>query len=209
MSTDDRHRPQATEFSRLLNAVASDQKAAAAYLSRAVKRSVTNVQVSRWAGGHVGIPVDIMDAMRAWAKRPPTDTPDLVSDGEVAEVVPLFGYTNAAGSTLNLNYDQRIGVMPIHPAQRGSRQAFAVIVSGDSLSPMLNHGDVAYAIRNRPPRKGHPCLVELATGESYVKIFTGMDERTLFAEQLLPKKDLSWPLRDIAAIHAVVSVTFG
>jgi hypothetical protein len=49
----------------------------------------------------------------------------------------------------------------------------------------------------------------MTSGEVVVKLFSSADERTLFAEQLSPKKDLSYPLRDVAAIHAVVGVTFG
>jgi hypothetical protein len=94
--------------------------------------------------------------------------------------VPLFGYANAAGSTLRLNEDQRVGVVPIHPAQRGSRSAFAFLVFGDSLSPRLNHGETGYAVRNKTPVKGQPVLIEMVSGEVLVKIFERVDEHTVF-----------------------------
>lgn len=201
----------AAEFRRLFEASGKKQGEIAVWLARTVGRPVENYQVSRWSTGATSIPVDIMDAMRGLAARddapPPASQPTALTD--TGDEVPLFGYANAAGSVLKLNDDHRISVVPIHPAQRGSRSAFAFVVFGDSLAPMLNHGDVAYAVRNRTPRKGQPFLVEMLNGETQVKLFAGIDERTLFAEQLTPKKDLTYPLRDVAAIHAVVGISFG
>lgn len=200
---------EAQEFADRIAASGLNQGQAAAFLSRSLGRGVTHYQVSRWISGTTKVPADVLDTMRGHVgstsdSRP---TPEILT--ETAEIVPLFGYANAAGSVLRLNDEQRLGSVPIHPAQRGSRSAFAFIVSGDSLSPTLSHGDTGYAIRHMTPRKGLPCLIELASGEVLVKLFTGMDERTLFAEQLSPKKELSFPLRDVHALHAVVGVTFG
>lgn len=203
--------PQAAEFKRLLEESGKNQMDAAAWLTRTVGRAIGNHTVSRWANGYTKIPVDVMDAMRSLVDREDAPAPaqHVSALTESGEDVPLFGYANAAGSVLRLNDDARIGVVPIHPSQRGSRSAFAFVVFGDSVAPMLNHGDVGYAIRNRPPRKGQPCLIELRDGETHVKLFNRTDERTLFADQLNPKKELTYALRDVVAIHAVVGVSFG
>lgn len=200
---------QAREFETLLAASGRNQTDTASYLSRRLNRSIANYQVSRWAAGTTKIPVDVMDAMRELAAQPADAPPVVAQLTETEDVVPLFGYANAAGSTLRLNEDQRVGVVPIHPAQRGSRSALAFIVFGDSLSPRLNHGEIAYAIRGRAPRKGQPALIEFNNGETLVKVFEGVDDRTLFASQFEPKKALSFPLKEIAGLHAVVGSTFG
>jgi len=201
--------PEAREFSELVARSGRTQIENAAYLTRRLGRDVSNVHVSRWANGGVKVPVDAMDAMRELAAQP-ADSPAVVTPmTDSDDSVPLFGYANAAGAVLRLNDDQRVGVVPIHPAQRGSRSAFAFIVFGDSLSPRLGHGEIAYAVRGRLPSRGQPFLLEMKSGEVLVKIFESMDERTLFGRQLEPKKDLSWSLRDIDAIHAVVGVSFG
>ena len=54
----------------------------------------------------------------------------------------------------------------------------------------------------------HAIDIAVHDGEAFVKLFSHTDERTLFAEQLTPRKDLSYPLRDVAAIHAVVGLSF-
>lgn len=211
MTVDEAPKPRdAEEFTDLAATSGRNQTETAAYLTRRLGREVPHYQVSRWTKGTTKVPLDVMDAMRELAAQPADAPPAVVALTETSDVVPLFGYANAAGSVLRLNEDQRVGVVPAHPAQKGSRSAFAFIVFGDSLSPRLQHGDVAYAVRNRTPRKGQPCLIELNNGEAHVKIFEGIDERTLFASQLEPKNDkLSYPLRDIEAIHAVVGAAFG
>lgn len=206
----------AKEFADLVESSGQTQAEIATYLQRRLGRAVNNVHVSRWAGGKTGLPADVLDAMRERVAQPLSGAAAGLSTAfatlgltDTTDVVPLFGYANAAGSTLRLNEDQQVGVVPIHPAQRGSRQAFAFIVFGDSISPRMSHGDIGYSIRGRPPLKGKPCIVELANGEVLVKIFEGMDDRTLFLSQLEPAKSLSIPLRDVSAVHAVVGSTFG
>jgi hypothetical protein len=197
------------EFQQLQAASDRTQAETANYLKSRLNRDISNYHVSRWAGGQVKVPVDVMDAMRELAAQPADAPPAAAQYDETSEVVPLFGYANAAGSTLRISEDQRVGVVPAHPGQRGARSAFAFIVFGDSLSPRLSHGEVGYAVRNRTPVKGQPFIIELNNGDALVKLFDGADDSTIFAKQLSPKKDLSWALRDVAAIHAVVGISFG
>lgn len=212
MASDSRSSPSpvAQEFARLIGTSGRTQLETAAYLSRRLGRSITNGQVSRWSLGGRKVPVDVMDAMRELASQPATSAPVVTPMLESSDVVPLFGYANAAGPVLRLNDDQRVGVAPIHPAQKGSRSAFAFQVFGDSLHPRLRDGDIGYAVRNKMPTRGDPVLIEKKDGDVLVKIFERMDEATLFASQLSPKSEnLSVPLRDILALHAVVGLSFG
>jgi hypothetical protein len=199
----------AREVRDLIKASGQTQAQVADYLTRRLSDTYEHYHVSRIIGGNRKIRSDEMDALRELAAAAPGIVPPAAPQLEpTTDSIPLFGYANAAGATLRLNEEQRVGVVPIHPAQKGSRGAFAFIVFGDSMSERLNHGDVAYAIRNMAPLKDKPCLIEMKNGEAIVKVFVGMDEHTLFARQLSPKKDLTFPLRDIAALHRVVGSTF-
>ena len=199
----------AREVRDLIKASGQTQAQIADYLSRRLNDSYEHYHISRIISGNRKIRSDEMDALRELAAAKPGLAPPAAPQlDNTTDSVPLFGYANAAGATLRLNEDQRVGVVPIHPAQKGSRGAFAFIVFGDSMAERLNHGDVAYAIRNMSPIKDKPCLIEMKGGEAVVKLFVGMDEHTLFARQLNPKKDLSFPLRDIIALHRVVGSTF-
>lgn len=203
----------AREVKALVKASDMTQQEVADFLTRSLGEAYDHYHVSRMGSGKRKVTTAEMDALRQLASSspgakaaagesiPPTLTP-------TTDSVPLYGYANAAGASLRLNEDQRVGAVPIHPAQQGSRGAFAVIVFGDSMAERLNHGETAYAIRNLTPVKDKPCLIELKGGDTLVKMFVGMDEHTLFARQLNPKKDLSYPLRDVAALHRVVGSTF-
>lgn len=127
---------------------------------------------------------------------------------DTTDSVPLFGYANAAGDSLRLSEDHIVRPIPIHPAQIGSRGAFAVYVAGDSMSSKLEDGDIAFAIRNMPPTKGQIAIIESNTGEAYVKIYEGMDEHTVFARQLNPPRKLSYPRREVANVYRVVGTQF-
>lgn len=198
------------EVRRLLAASGRTQEEAAAYLSRRLGRDVRHYHLSRMANGQRRVTADEMDALRELAAQPTGEVPAAPQLTDTADVIPLFGYANGAGQTLKINEDQRVGVVPIHPAQKGSRSAFAFIVAGDSMSPRLNNGEIGYAIRNRTPFRGQVCVVEMNTGEALVKFYDHQDERTLFLSQLQPKpSELTVPLRDVAAVHAVVGVSFG
>lgn len=201
----------AAEFQRLLDASGHDQRAAANWLSRRYggDELISDSRISRWKSGATAVPARYMDAMRELADQPADAPPAAVQLTATSEVVPLFGYANAAGAVLRLNEDQRVGVVPIHPSQRGSKAAFAFIVFGDSLSPRLRHGDVGYAIMGRMPNPGEPCVIQLKAGDVLVKIFDSADDRTLFGSQLNPPKTLTWSLaNEVEHVHAVVGVTF-
>lgn len=199
----------ANEFSNLLAASSRTQAQIAADLSAKLRRDIKHYSVSRWASGSVRVPVEVMDAMREIAAPAVNPSPEnaVATWDEASERVPLFGY-RAEGS-LTLDNDSRIGTVALHPAQKGGRAPFAVVVFGDLLKDRLRHGDIAHAVRGRAPAKGEPCIIELKSGEAFLRIFDGVDERTVFASQLNPKKAITWPVADVEALHAVVSVSFG
>lgn len=193
----------------LIAASGRTQDEVAAYLSRRLGRAIRGYYISRLTRRR-RIPSEEMDALRELAGQPAAASPVAPNLTETADVVPLFGYANAAGGVLRISEDQRVGVVPIHPAQLGSRSAFAFIVFGDSVSPRLNHGEIGYAIRNRPPFPNQLAVIEQMDGTAIVKFYIRQDERTLFLRQLKGEpKDFSIPLKDVQAIHAVVGSTFG
>lgn len=200
----------AQEVARLVAASRRTQKQIADYLTRRVGRPIQHYHISRMITAARAVRSDEMDALREIAEAPEGSAMAAPQLTETSDVVPVYGYANAAGPILRINEDQRLGVVPIHPAQKGSRSAFAFICFGDSVSPRLNHGELGYAIRNRSPFPGQLAVIELTNGDALVKFYGRQDERTLFLTQLQgDKRDLSVPLREVAAIHAVVGSTFG
>ena len=198
-------------IAQLLESTGRTQEEVAAYLTRRLGREVRNYHISRMLSGGRRVQSDEMDALRELAAAPTSVAPAAPQFTDTGDSVPLFGYANAAGSVLRINEDQRVGVVPIHPAQAGSRSAYAFICFGDSVSPRLNHGEVGYAVRNRMPFRGQLCVIRKTSGEALVKFYDGQDDRTLFLTQLQPKNEskVNVPLRDVEGLDAVVGASFG
>ena len=198
------------EVSRLISQTGRTQKQVAEYLTRRLGRNVEHYDVSRMATGARKVVSDEMDALRELAATPAAEpaAPDMTGTGDA---IPLFGYANAAGATLRINEDQRVGVVPIRPAQIGSRYAYAFICFGDSVSPRLNDGEIGYANRGQRPIKGQLTVVRMINGDALVKFYDRQDAQTLFLTQLNPKdqKELKIALRDVEALDAVVGASFG
>lgn len=182
----------------------------AAYLARRLNRDIAHYHVSRILTGERRAQADEIESLRELAGAPASAPPTAPILTGTDEVQPLFGYANGAGQTLRLNEDAVVGVVPLHPAQRGSRNAYAFICYGDSVSTRLQHGDTGYALRNRPPFRNQLCVVRLTTGEALVKFYDHQDERTLHLYETFPKKaPVTVSLREVEGLDAVVGSTFG
>lgn len=182
----------------------------AAYLARRLNREVQHYHISRIISGERRAQADEIEALRELAGSPASAPPAAPILTGTDEVQPLFGYANGAGQTLRLNEDAVVAVVPLHPAQRGSRNAYAFITFGDSVSTRLHHGDTGYAIRNRTPFRNQLCVVRMTTGEALVKFYDRQDKATLYVYETVPKKaEIPIPLREVEGLDAVVGSTFG
>lgn len=203
-----------TEVARLIQAITASGRSQgdiASYLRERTGRDIQNYHVSRMLNGVRKVAHDEMDALRDLAKQLASDASQTSSWAhftESAEVVPLFG--GGAYGVLTLKNENRIGDVPIHPAQRGTRTGFAVVATGGDLAPRIMQGDVVYAMRNRPPRQGGYCLVELTSGEILFRGYESEDEQTIFTFVLNNQGKRQAPIarRDVAALHAIVGNTF-
>jgi hypothetical protein len=209
--TDERapKKPKNAEVERLVEATGRTQAEIGAYLTRRLGRTIEHYHISRMINGGRKIAHDEMDALRELAAQPADQPPAAPQLTESTDVVPLFGFANAAGSVVRLNEEARVGVVPIHPAQHHSRGGYAFITFGDSTSPRLTHGDVGYAIRNHPPSKDQLCVVVKRDGEALVKFFDHLDDRTLFLYEIFPKRrEITIPRQNLVHLDAVVGATF-
>lgn len=201
------------EVSRIVQASGLTHGAIAAQLSAALGRTIKPYVIGRIINGERAVAADEMDAMRRLS---PLDgigettqrvVPQLT---EHSDAVPLYGAAGKAGARLRLSEEFRVGVSPIHPAQRGFRSAFSFIQPDDSLGDLLRKGHIGHVVRDLPPIPGIPCFIELENGDAIARVYLREDANTLFVEVLKPKRAeerLAW--RDVKAVHRIVGVTFG
>lgn len=119
--------------------------------------------------------------------------------------IPVYGLAAASpGESLRLEHDAVLRNVPRHPAQEGIGGSFAVEVIGESMSPRYEHREIAYAIRDRWPRRLEDCIAEYANGDALVKIYLGSDDAEIRLRSLNPPKDFTVSRAQLKALHAVV-----
>jgi repressor LexA len=93
------------------------------------------------------------------------------------------------------------------PPNVHDRKAYAVRVVGDSMSPIIQAGDIVVLVHDQEPVAHDLVLVKLRTGEVYLKLLATHDGQYILvsANQLYPPTvvspdDLMFPPRKVAAI---------
>lgn len=80
----------------------------------------------------------------------------------------------------------------------------ALEVFGDSMYPWAEPGEVVIFDRDRYPKRGAGCVVEMLTGACYVKLYERSDGSTLFVRELYPEeRTITYPLSDVKGVYAV------
>lgn len=139
------------------------------------------------------------------ARRGFSDVPAQPLPADTAAMVPVYGY--AAGSLqkgLNLANGDIVDWVARHPAQFGISNAFAIYASSDSMEPRYFRGELVYIHPGRPPEAGRDCVIELKSGDAYIKRFLRQTEDKIRVAQLNPPQEADISRDEIKAIYAVV-----
>lgn len=134
--------------------------------------------------------------------------PAAVATGTVVagpNMIPLYGYVGAATEgRLTLAEQNLRGYVPMHPAQRHVRDAFALEVNDISMSPRYEPGEIVYLAPNRWPTRDQDCVVVTLNGEGLLKRFVRRETAKVVLHQLNPPRDIDVALEEIDTIHSVV-----
>lgn len=90
-----------------------------------------------------------------------------------------------------------------------AKEAYAVYVTGESMSPRYERGDLVYVDPRRPARNGDDVVIQMAAEEDgspaacFIKRLVRMDADTVICRQFNPADDLSLDARRVAAIHRI------
>jgi len=87
-------------------------------------------------------------------------------------------------------------------------EAYAVIVSGDSMSPRYEDGEIAFIDPTRRVKRGDYVVAQILVDEfspphAYVKKFVRHDAQELVLEQFNPVKELRFPHAQVVSVHFV------
>lgn len=118
--------------------------------------------------------------------------------------IPLFtGVDTRDGLVMSIGAAAQHGRVMAHPLQASAREAFAVTVLDETMSPRFESGEIAYVLPGTPPRKGQDCLV--ANEDLTVRIlqFVERREKSYVFRQLNPAREITRPASEVK-VHAIV-----
>jgi phage repressor protein C with HTH and peptisase S24 domain len=76
-------------------------------------------------------------------------------------------------------------------------------VAGDSMTGYVESGDLVVYDTSQWPRRGDGCVVEMLTGEIYVKEYLGSANGVLKVRQRLPEEDVCFSLTEVKGVYPV------
>lgn len=123
--------------------------------------------------------------------------------------IPVRGIGMGGNDGYLILGEQSLGEVLAPPALADVPDAYAVYIIGDSMLERYRHGEIVYVHPYAPVRKDDDCVVQISAGEGeplrgFVKRFVSFDERHLKVAQLNPRKILSFPRRQVVAVHRII-----
>ena len=88
----------------------------------------------------------------------------------------------------------------------GVRDAYAIYMTGEALSPRYEAGWLLHVHPFKPPTRGRDVVVYKRDHEVLIKQFVGWNDNALLLRQLNPEESLRIPRGDIVACHLIVGV---
>lgn len=117
---------------------------------------------------------------------------------------PVYGAALGGDGAVMLNRGDEVDRVHRPPALVGVKDAFGVIVSGDSMEPMFLQGDIAWIHPGRPPMPRRGVLIELHDGHAHLKEYISQNDEVVRCRQHNPPANVTYKRRDVKRLYLVV-----
>lgn len=144
-------------------------------------------------------------------EEPISDLPNALIRGKVeghGRKIPVFGQAVGGVDGEFLMNGSVLFEVLAPPVISEINKAYAVLVSGDSMSPRYEDGEVCYIDPERRVRRGDYVIAQIRLEEhgpplAYVKKFIRHNSIELVLEQFNPPKELRFPASSVASVHFI------
>lgn len=140
------------------------------------------------------------EEQNAFIMPPPTNerSPDIPVYGQA--VGGVDGQFEMNGNTLF--------TVPAPPLMQNIKQAYAVMVSGDSMSPRYEDGEIAFIDPWKRPRPGDYVIAQIKDNEidaplAFIKRLVRYNSNELILSQLNPVKELKFTGDSVVSVHYI------
>jgi phage repressor protein C with HTH and peptisase S24 domain len=142
---------------------------------------------------------------------PRTDLPNALVQGKVEGLgrkIPVYGQAVGGLDGEFLMNGTILYEVMAPPAISHIRDAYAVLVSGDSMAPRYEDGEVCFIDPMRRVKRGDYVIAQVAFDEhapplAYVKKFIRHNSLELVLEQFNPPKELRFPGSNVVSVHFI------
>lgn len=175
---------------------------------------VTDSAVNQWER-HKSLPkgstlpkvADALGVTMAWLLQgdtPPTPHATNSVAAFLKRDLPVYGGTVGGDGLVMLNHGDEIDRVHRPAALENVRDAFGLVVAGDSMEPMYTLGDIVYVHPGKPavPRRG--VVIEFHDGHAELKEFISQDDATIKCRQHNPPKDVRYRRADVKRLFRVI-----
>ncbi|MCW7544867.1 helix-turn-helix transcriptional regulator [Aurantimonas litoralis] len=125
------------------------------------------------------------------------------------EKIPVYGHAvGGSEGQFPLNGNKIEDVLA-PPALRGVRNAYGVMVAGDSMEPRYYAGETVYVNPGVSVRRGDFVVAQIrgddpATPDAYVKRFVRKNVQSLTLSQFNPEQELTFDADRVVSVHRIV-----
>jgi len=157
-----------------------------------------------YTGGSVGLEIKAMsyDAIPAVAIN------QELRHAEPGGMIPLYG-SALAGPDGGVTMAERIDTIQAPAPISSVKDAYAVLVAGESMEPRYIPGETVYVSPYLPVRRGD-FVVAQVTGEKdhhvqgYIKRFIAISDDALVLEQFNPRREIIFSRKRVKSVHRIV-----
>lgn len=125
-----------------------------------------------------------------------------------AKDLPILGQGRAGDDSYVFENGASVRAYTMRPMELFNvRDAYAVYIHGDSMSPRFRHGELAYVDPARPPSPGDDVVIQMHDGQGFIKELVRRTARAVICRQHNPETTLEYRASDVRSIHLIVAAT--
>ena len=162
---------------------------------------VSQEEVLRHAGEPSTVPPSTEPGRRG---RPPRAAPAFGLNRQ--DPLPIRGAARGGNDQEMLLGDGPIGYTPRPSNLAGVRDAYAVYMVGNALSPRYEQGWLLHVHPHKPAARGRDVVVLKRDGELLIRQFVAWEDEALVLRQFNPEGTIKLPRNEVAECHLIVGV---
>lgn len=125
--------------------------------------------------------------------------------------IPVFGAVQGGLGQDITDVLAPIDYMPAPEWIAGNPNAYAVIVTGDSMEPRFFAGEILFVHPGLPPKPGDDVVVQLSNGSKSEAVVKRLIRRTaskLICEQFNPPINVEFDAAEVKSVHRIVGAKY-